>query len=313
MILTLTPSPSLDLNYELSDFQVGEVNRTTASSFVAGGKGINVSRILVKMGVSTKAIVPLRADQNEFYINASGLNKKYFDVIQVAGSMRFNLALLHRGETTKINAENPTWTSSETGAIAKLFHARARRSSFGVIGGSLPAGISPEWLAGVVAHNRTRTKMVVDCSGPALAEAINAKPFLVKPNIHEAEVLLGRQIFTNIEIKKACEDIVAMGATNVLLSLGDRGAVFFDGKEFWQGYAKSITVTNTVGAGDALLAGFIGGFRKSIDNAMASALAWSEAAILSYDSRNLIKPTIDLNRVRKVADGNLDFSTVGTR
>lgn len=312
MILTLTPSPSLDLNYELSDFRVGEVNRTIASSFVAGGKGVNVSRILVKMGISTKAIVPLRKDQNAFYINASGLDKKYFDVVDVSGSMRFNLALLHRGETTKINAENLTWTPAEIRTISKLFHGRTRRSSFGVIGGALPSGISPEWLKAVVAENRTRTKIVIDCSGVALSAAISARPFLAKPNVKEAEDLLGRRINSAPEIKLACQDIVAMGAESVLLSLGRGGAVYFDGKEFWQGYARPITAMNTVGAGDALLAGFIGGYKKSIEFAMASALAWSEAAILSYDTGFLVHPKVDLARVRKVPNGDFDFGMAGS-
>ena len=310
MILTLTPSPSLDLNYELPHLDLGNLNRTAKGTFVAGGKGLNVSRILSKMKVSTKAIVPIRRDQVELFLNSTHMSGRSVEVVNVAGSIRFNVSILHDGETTKINAETPGWSEKESTEIIQVFKTKSRRSSFSVIGGALPAGTPTEWLRQLVLDTRNRTRVVVDCSGDALRAAVRAKPFLIKPNLHEAEELLEFSIDTPVEIRKACESIIKMGVSNVLLSLGAKGSVFYDGQTFWQGSPKKIDVVNTVGAGDALLAGFLGAYKTSPSMALANGMAWSEAAIISQGtdvSADSVQQ--DLSRVKVVPNGNFNFES----
>ena len=308
MILTLTPSPSLDLNYDLPHLDLGDLNRTSKASFVAGGKGLNVSRILSKMKVGTKAIVPIRKDQVDLFLNSSHMSHRSVEVVNVAGSIRFNVSILHDGETTKINAETPSWSMQESLEIAHVFKAKSRRSSFAVIGGALPAGTSPAWLRELILETRSRTRVVIDCSGEALREAVQARPFLIKPNLQEAENLLQTSIVTPQEIKGACESMIKMGVSNVLLSLGAKGSIFYDGKTFWQASPKQINAINTVGAGDALLAGFLGAFKSSPGAALAVGMAWSEAAIVSQGtevSAKSVQP--EMTRIRQVSNGIFDF------
>ena len=281
MITTLTPSPSIDLDYELPHLKLGGVNRALGFGLHAGGKGVNVSRVLTLMKVNNVALVPMAKVNGDFFLNAAESENLRLEILPIGSPLRFNVSLVHEGLTTKVNSESSSWTSAEAKKIAGRFKLRARRSEFAVIGGSLPAGLDPAWLAKLVYDNVNRTKVVVDCSGEVLRAAVAAKPFLIKPNQEEAENLIGSAISTMADAVTACFEMAAMGAQNVLLSLGEKGSLFWNGESLFRANAEKIDATNTVGAGDALLAGFIGSFKGGPIKALATGSAWSAAAIKS--------------------------------
>ena len=281
MITTLTPSPSIDLDYELPHLKLGGVNRALGFGLHAGGKGVNVSRVLTLMKVNNVALVPMAKVNGDFFLNAAESENLRLEILPIGSPLRFNVSLVHEGLTTKVNSESSSWTSAEAKKIAGRFKLRARRSEFAVIGGSLPAGLDPAWLAKLVSDNVNRTKVVVDCSGEVLRAAVAAKPFLIKPNQEEAENLIGSAISTMADAVTACFEMAAMGAQNVLLSLGEKGSLFWNGESLFRANAEKIDATNTVGAGDALLAGFIGSFKGGPIKALATGSAWSAAAIKS--------------------------------
>ena len=281
MITTLTPSPSIDLDYELPQLKLGGVNRALGFGLHAGGKGVNVSRVLTLMKVNNVALVPMAKVNGDFFLNAAESENLRLEILPIGSPLRFNVSLVHEGLTTKVNSESSSWTSAEAKKIAGRFKLRARRSEFAVIGGSLPAGLDPAWLAKLVSDNVNRTKVVVDCSGEVLRAAVAAKPFLIKPNQEEAENLIGSAISTMADAVTACFEMAAMGAQNVLLSLGEKGSLFWNGESLFRANAEKIDATNTVGAGDALLAGFIGSFKGGPIKALATGSAWSAAAIKS--------------------------------
>jgi 1-phosphofructokinase family hexose kinase len=292
MITTLTPSPSIDLDYSLNSLQLGGVNRARAFSFHAGGKGVNVSRVLTLMKVNNVAMVPMAKANGDFFISAAEAEKLKLEIMPIGSPLRLNVSLVHEGLTTKVNAESSPWTDAEAKKIAGRFKMRVRRSEFGVIGGSLPAGLDPEWIAKLVADNSNRTKVVVDCSGDVLKAAIAAKPFLIKPNQDEAAQLIGSAIVTLGDAIDACFELHALGAKNILLSLGEHGSIFYNGQMLYRAKAQNIVATNTVGAGDSLLAGFIGKFKAGPVKALASGVAWSTAAITSRGTGITNPPTI---------------------
>jgi len=302
MIITLTPSPSVDLHYELNDFSLGEVNRANQLTVQAGGKGFNVSKILSSMGEKTTAIIPINQREKTFFITEAKVYGIKLDFLAVESPIRYNATLLSEGNTTKINAESGPWSESEENEISTRFKSRSRFSSFSVIGGSLPLGIPVEWIGKLVSASRKRTKIVVDVSGEVLAHAITAGPFLVKPNLREVEEILGRKLSTESEYQEACRELFSRGAKNVLLSLGEDGSLYFDGNNFWRVAGKKVEVVNTVGAGDALLAGFIGSYKHGISHALSVGTAWSEAVISSRVrnfANQIVKP--DLSRVRLIS------------
>jgi 1-phosphofructokinase family hexose kinase len=281
MITTLTPSPSIDLDYHLNGLHQGGVNRAQDFALHAGGKGVNVSRVLSLMKVNNVALVPLAKGNGDLFLSAAEAEKLKLEILPIASDLRINVSIVHEGLTTKINAESAPWTEAEAKKIASRFKFRSRRSEFAVIGGSIPAQLDPNWIALLVSENAHRTKVVVDCSGEVLKAAVQAKPFLIKPNQEEAENLMGGAIITMADAVDACYAMHALGAKNVLLSLGERGSLFFDGEMIYRARAQQLVATNTVGAGDALLAGFIGRYKSGPIKALASGVAWSGAAITS--------------------------------
>jgi 1-phosphofructokinase family hexose kinase len=236
-------------------------------------------------------MVPMAKANGDFFLNAAEAEKLKLEILPIGSPLRLNVSLVHEGLTTKINAESSPWSESEAKKIAGRFKIRARRSEFGVIGGSLPSGLDPQWLVKLISDNTNRTKVVVDCSGDVLKAAVGAKPFLIKPNQEEAESLVGTPIVTVADAIEACKEMHAMGAKNVLLSLGEQGSLYFNGETFYRARAEKIVATNTVGAGDALLAGFIGKFKAGPLKALATGVAWSSAAITSRGTGISAPPT----------------------
>ena len=298
MITTLTPSPSIDLHYQLPELEIGKVNRAQKLIVQAGGKGFNVSKILTKMGVKNTAVIPLSENEEKFFSDSARFEGMDLISVPISSPIRLNASLVVRGETTKVNAASAPWTKVEAQRVAKKFYWQARRSDFAVIGGSLPIEVPASWLVGLVRDIGKKTKVVIDCSGSMLKNAILAEPYLIKPNREEAEELLGHAILGEKDAFAACFEMHKLGAKNILLSLGQDGVVFCDGKNLWRGYSKKVEVVNTVGAGDTLLAGFLGGFKRGIHFALANGLAWSEA-ILQFGSENLDAERIqpDLSQV----------------
>ena len=283
MIVTLTPSPSLDLEYEISELTPGALHRANYSSIRAGGKGVNVSRVLTQMGVDTTAIVPIDTSSSETFISSAEKDEINLEIVPVEGALRFNTTLLHEGKTTKINGAARPWSTKESKRVAEAFLSYAKRSDFAVIGGTLPPSTAPGWIAELVAEAGSKTRVVVDSSGATLREAIAAKPFLIKPNKDEAEELLGIQILDVIDGAEAAREMLALGAKTVLLSLGSLGSIFADKDLMLFAKPAELKVQNTVGAGDALLAGFIGAFDSGRQLALASATAWAEATITNQN------------------------------
>ena len=291
MITTLTPSPSIDLDYSLETLQRGGVNRAFGFGLHAGGKGVNVARVLTLMKVNNIAMVPMAKENSDLFLKSAELEKLKLEILPINSPVRLNVSLVHEGLTTKINAESAAWSTSEAKKIAGRFKVRSRRSEFAVIGGSLPAGLDSNWLVQLISENNHRTKIVVDCSGDVLKAAVSAKPFLIKPNQEEAESLVGFSILTMGDAVRACFAMREMGPRNILLSLGEQGSLFFNGEEIYRARAEKIEAKNTVGAGDALLAGFIGKFKSGPVKALAHGVAWSASAIKSRGTGIATPPT----------------------
>jgi len=282
MITTLTPSPSLDLEYQLPYLQIGAVNRAGYFGQRAGGKGVNVSRVLVRMGVATTALVPLNESESATFLASAAIDKMPIKPIEIESGVRFNVTLLHDQKTTKINAATKAWSKKESKRISDVFYAQTRKSEFAVIGGSLPESTPTQWLSDLVRENKGRTRIVVDSSGPALREVLSASPYLIKPNRDEAEEILNSPIRDLADAKLAAQELRKLGPETILLSLGSAGSIYCSSDSLIHVQPAELTVQSTVGAGDALLAGFIGSFSKGLNFALACGTAWAEAIISNH-------------------------------
>ncbi|MGW4302284.1 1-phosphofructokinase [Streptomyces sp. NPDC004376] len=280
MILTVTPNPSLDRTYEVPALERGEVIRASGERMDPGGKGVNVSRAVAAAGRRTVAVLPLGGAPGALIselLDAQGIEVA---PVPIAGATRSNIALAESdGVLTKINAPGPELSPDEQESLLDTVRAHAAGADWIACCGSLPRGLAPAWYADLVTRAHAAGKRIaLDTSGPALFEALRARPDVVKPNAEELSEAVGRPLLTVGDAVKAAEELRAMGARAVLASLGADGQLLVDGDGAWFATAPVDAVRSNVGAGDSSLAGFLiaGG---SGPEALASAVAHGAAAV----------------------------------
>ncbi|MEU8106671.1 1-phosphofructokinase [Nonomuraea muscovyensis] len=280
MILTLTLNPSLDRTIEIAALARGAVIRAAAAHLDPGGKGVNVSRALLANDVASRAVVPFGGDEGRQLVRLLAGEGLDMVTVPVSGATRSNVTLAEPdGTVTKINEPGTALSAGELDTIADAVLAAAHEADWVVASGSLP----PEVPADVYARLCRRfagagIHVAVDTSGPALVAALPAGPALVKPNAEELAAATGLPIRTVGDAVEAALKLRAAGARTVLASLGADGAVLVEDGGVWYGEAAVAERRSSVGAGDAMLAGFLAG-GASGEAALVEALAWGAAAV----------------------------------
>jgi 1-phosphofructokinase len=280
MIVTLTPNPSVDRTVFLNDIEIGAVNRSRRSWSEPSGKGVNVALALHAYGVPARAIVTAGGSvgaQLRQMLETTGLDTV---VVPIDGEIRSNISLAQPdGTVTKINEAGPELSAAERERLFTAVAANLTGAGELVCAGSLPAGLPADWYGDIVELATGHSTFVaVDTSGAPLAESLPAKPDLVKPNIDELAELTGRVPTTLGDVIDAAQEVRTRGARTVLASLGSDGAVVVDSDGALWGQAPVEKVVSAVGAGDAMLAGFLSRAGRR-DDALATALQWAAAAV----------------------------------
>jgi len=290
MIVTLTPNPSVDRTVSITDLQRGEVHRATASRIDPGGKGVNISRALTAHKARTLAVLPAGGPQGHLLADLLAEAGIAVAIVPISGSIRANVALVEPdGTTTKINEPGPLLSGSESEAlIAGAVDTLAEQPSWLVASGSLPPGVDDDLYAGLVRRCREAgVSVAIDASGPALRLAVAAGPDLIKPNLEELEELVGRSLDTLCDVLLAAADLVTHGVAAVVVSLGGHGALLVSPTVVAHAVAPVSSPQSTVGAGDALLAGYLyaTGSGSTAKEALCTGVAWGAAAVSLPGSR----------------------------
>ncbi|TDD65445.1 1-phosphofructokinase [Actinomadura rubrisoli] len=305
MIVTVTLNPSLDRTIEVDALTRGAVIRARSARLDPGGKGVNVSRALLAAGVPSVAVLPVGGPDGhrlQRLLEEQGLTVR---AVPVRGCTRSNVTIVEPGGmVTKLNEPGGRLSRAELDAVVQAVVSETRGASWVVACGSLPPGV-PDGFYGELCKvlAPARAKVAVDTSGPALPAAVRAGPDLVKPNREELTEAVGRPVGRLSEAIDAAGLLCASGARAVLVSLGAEGAVLVDGDGVRTGRAPVARPKSTVGAGDALLAGFLAaGARGSV--ALAAGLAWGAAAVrqpagrmpgideIGYDGVHIQRPPV---------------------
>lgn len=280
MFVTVTANPSIDRTVEVGALVRGGLHRATAVHVQPGGKGINVARALVCNGIKARAVVPAGGVEGDQLISL--LSDYSIDVVRVplSGPVRMNVSVIEPDATvTKLNEPGAHLTDDEVSALAEAVINAARDASWVVVAGSLPPGVPTEFYADLIRQLATvDAQVAVDTSGPALRAALAAKPALIKPNHHELEEAVKRPLSTLGAVVGAAQELRDSGAQAVLASLGNDGAVLVDGDGEWHAEAPVVTARSSVGAGDAMLAGFLAAGGKGV-SALVSGVAYGAAAV----------------------------------
>jgi len=286
MIVTLTLNPSLDRTVEIGELARGAVIRAGSARLDPGGKGVNVTRALIANQIPSRAVLPCGGDEG--YQLAGLLHAEGVEVIAVpiAAHTRSNVALAEAdGTITKINEPGARLTPHELDALTEAVQTAAGRAGWVAACGSLPPGVPVEFYADLCRRCADQgVKVAVDTSGPALLAAVEARPALIKPNRDELAAAVGSKIETVQDVVDAAQVLRSWGAQAVLASLGADGAVLVTDAGAIAGEAPVAAPRSSVGAGDALLAGFLAA-DASGETALAEALAWASAAVSLPGSR----------------------------
>ncbi len=278
MIRTLTPNPSFDHTYAVEAFDVGAVNRAHTVTTAAAGKGVNVARNAVANGFAATAVVPANPADAAVFTAELGAVGVPIEVVERTDPIRRNITVLdHAGTTTKINEAGATLPVELLGSMLRA--AASDRTATVAACGSLPPGVDLAFFARLAAElERPEQRLALDTSGPALRACLDVPCLVVKPNREELEELVEDQLETYGDLVDVAGDLVRRGWRNVLVSLGAAGAVLVNAQGAWVGRAPVDRVVNTVGAGDALLTGFLCG-GPAAEPALRSALAFGRATV----------------------------------
>lgn len=297
VIYTVTFNPSLDYIVSVKDFRPGMTNRTSSELMLAGGKGINVSIVLGNLGIKSTAlgfIAGFTGDEIVRRLHNSGINSEFIKIND--GISRINIKLKSI-DGTEINGQGPHIDSSH---IEQLMN-RLRRLESGdvlVLAGSIPAGISDNIYKDIMDMLKDKgVQIVVDATSRLLTNVLEYKPFFIKPNQHELGDIFNVTLNTQEEVIPYALELKKMGAVNVCVSMGGKGAILVaDDGNVYKAKAPDGKLKNSVGAGDSLVAGFLSGwiekkdyeyaFRKGV--ATGSASAFSERLATNGEVNDLI-------------------------
>jgi 1-phosphofructokinase len=277
-------------------FRANAVNRATGEIRTAGGKGLNVASFLADYGipvVATGFLGRSNAKLFEEHLAAKRIEDRF---VRVPGQTRVNLKILNpaENEVTDVNFPGLAPTREDWMLLESAVDLLAAQHDWFVLSGSLPPGLPPTTYHAFVQRLRNQgCKVLLDTSGESLRAALPASPTVIKPNTRELEESLGRQFPTEADLLEAAHHLVQGGIQCVIISRGADGALFVDSANAHSArHPGPDKIRTTVGAGDALVAGYlaaqIGGLNT--ERSARLAIAFSIAALGRVDANPLPAP-----------------------
>ncbi|WP_411683122.1 1-phosphofructokinase [Clostridium thailandense] len=285
MITTITLNPAVDKTIEIDTFRIGSVNRISSSRVDAGGKGINVSKVIQSLGGKSRAIGILAGKNGEFIKEYLDSIKIKNDFVFVEGETRINTKVVDpvSHTNTDINEIGPMISNENLDKLWNKFYESSDENSIVVLSGSIPKNVDKSiyktWIEKAKEKN---IKTILDADGELFKQGIKAAPYLVKPNIHELEGLFGQKIDSIEKAVKLSKELLSQGVKIVVVSLGEDGALFVKKELVVLAKGIKVEVKSTVGAGDSMVAALALAMDKGYDfeKAVRLAVACGTASVM---------------------------------
>jgi 6-phosphofructokinase 2 len=260
MIATVTFNPSLDKSVTVEGLIVDETNRWTNYRRDPGGKGINVSRVIHRLGGETIAYSFMGGIDGEILRQLLEQQGVPFDFTPIEGEIRSNFIItdIATNRQTRIDAPGPTISGHELEEfIAKLKNIKPK-PDFMVFAGSVPPGVPDDIYRTMIKEAKERgIKTVLDADDKWLKYGVKSQPAIIKPNVHEAQELLGTRLKNEAAIVTAIKLLLAQGVEIVAITRGRDSSIISDGKEIIKLIPPQVKIISTVGAGDSAVAGLV--------------------------------------------------------
>ncbi len=299
MIYTVTLNPSIDYIVHVPAVQLGALNRMNKDIKLPGGKGINVSRVLNNIGQPSTALGFLGGFTGNFvsdWLETEGVHTQF---VSIKGDTRINVKLKSDTET-ELNAQGPVIENAEVDQLMQQIDSLTAHDII-ILSGNKPPSLPEDFYQNLIAKVISKqADFVIDTTGAELLNALVHKPLLVKPNHHELADLFDATFESVDDVIPYGKKLIALGAKHALVSMAGDGALFFTGEKVYQATVPKGIVKNSVGAGDSMIAGFIGAlvdtkdplkaFQKSV--ATGSATAFSDDLATRSEIEALLKEVI---------------------
>ena len=292
MIYTVTLNPSIDYVMFVDGFEAGALNRTTATAKFAGGKGINVSRVLQTLDVPSTALGFVGGFPGQFVeetLTSAGIHTAF---TRVDEDTRINVKL-KSGNETEINATGPTITDENISALLNQLR-QTTADDMVVIAGSVPSSV-PNTIYTDMAKilQETGAQFVVDAEKSLVEGILPYGPRLIKPNKVELEEMFDTTMSSDAEVLKYGRKLLDKGAQAVLVSLGGDGAIYLDDTQAYKVPAPKGHAINTVGAGDSTVAGMVAGLTQGLSHTETLALAIASGSATAFNDDLAEREMID--------------------
>ncbi|MCG0276601.1 MAG: 1-phosphofructokinase [Thermosediminibacteraceae bacterium] len=276
MILTVTLNPSVDRSYRVDNFQVGKIFRAQEENSVAGGKGINVTKVIKTLGEEVIATGFLGGKAGEFIEEELRKIGVECNFIKIEGETRTCIAILDpvANTQTEILEKGPYVSQDDIEKFLDNFEEISKSCNIIVASGSAPSGVPEEIYVELInIAKRNGAKLILDTSDTYLSNAIKAKPFMIKPNKAELEKLINKELKDIEEIKKTAIELHQSGIPIVSVSLGDEGSIISCDEGVFIAIPPQINVVSPVGSGDSYVAGMAVGIKRGLSIVDAAILA----------------------------------------
>ena len=316
MIVTVTLNAAVDRTLLVPNFQVGQRHRASVGFLSAGGKGINVGRALKRLGVPVVCTGLAGGRNGTLLVEELTQEGILNDFVRIRGESRTSTAVLDPTSNvyTEINEWGPEVAEDELDTLREKLAYLTQGAEFVVFAGSLPRGVEADFFAEVVRDAGRRHQLaVVDTDGEPLRVGTAAEPYLVAPNVREAEELVGHEFVDEEDLAGALDEIAELGARNVLITLeaGCYALLREDRNEVrLRAQVPELEPVSRIGAGDTLLAGFLAARAagRSFEDAVRSAVATGAASVLEpgpgrFDPREAsrLTPLVTVEHLEQVA------------
>lgn len=278
MITTVTLNAAIDQVYEMNSFKMGQTNRVMQKFQQGGGKGINVARVIQALDGNVLIGGFVGGLNGEKIKTALQDQQLPTDFIQIEDESRICLTVAdyETKKMTELLEEGPIIQQQEWNEMLNWVEIQAESSKYFVLSGSLPKGLPSNAYATIIHQLKQKSvRVALDTSGEALKQGIEAIPFAIKPNEDEISQLIGKPVERQEDLIQAGEKLRELGIEHTCFSLGEKGALFINSTSIYQVNAPKISVVNTVGSGDAFLAGLV--FQLSQGASDENAYRWAVA------------------------------------
>lgn len=310
MITTVTVNPAIDRTIIVENLRLGSVNRVIRSRVDAGGKGINVAKNLKNLGDEVIALGFLGPNAN-YIIDCLEEEGIKTDFVKIKNDTRTNIKIsdISKGEVTDLNEYGPEVSEEEIKLLKESIFKYAEKSKVLVLSGSLPLGVPKTFYKEIIKElKNSNLKIILDADNQALFYGIEEKPFMIKPNVHELEDVVGKRLETLEEIIEEGKKLNKLGIKIVAISMGSKGSVVITDDAVFRVKPLKVEVKGTVGAGDAYVAGFAHGIYRglSLEETIKIAAALSTSVVMKEGTRagtieevNALKDKIEIEKIER--------------